>query len=168
MPPAVVAGIGLAITAASAGFSAMQQIKQSKQAKKRRKAEEEAQRVAQVRADVEARKERRKQLREARIRRAQVIQANINSGGGISSSVTQGAIGGINTQFGSNIGAINESQGFSRRISTANEQAASAQSKINQAQSNIQVSNTIGNVGSGIFDRGGGFTTLFGGNKTGA
>jgi len=61
--------------------------KQKKIAKRQARAAEaqaealrEKQRIEQVRADVSARKERRQQLREARLRRAQVLATAANAG----------------------------------------------------------------------------------------
>ena len=174
MPPAI-PFIGLAIAAASAGFavkSSLDQAKaQKKQAKAQRRAQEaqaESQRIQQVRADVSARKERRKQLRQARLRKAQIIQANINAGAGVGGSTLAGAIGGISTQFGANVGGINEAQGFAAQIGEQSKNIASAQSEINRQQGKVQTSqaqaglaSSIGGVGAGIFDRGDGFTSIF-------
>ena len=178
--PVAIPFIGLAIAAASAGFAikgsldqAKAQKKQARAARKAQEAQAEAQRIQQVRADLQARKQKRQQLREARLRRAQVIQANVNAGGGsLGSSTLEGALGGINTQFGRNVGGINEAQGFAAQISAQNDKVAAAQSEINKQQGKIQVSqtqgqlaNTIGGFGTSIFDRKGGFTTAAGGNK---
>ena len=128
------AGIGLAISAASAGFAVKSSFDQAKHAKKAAKAQEQAQRLAQGRAELATRKARRQQLREARIRRAQIIQSGINAGVGLGSTATQTAVGGIGTQFGSNIGDISQAQSISTKISEQNRLSARAQTKIGQSQ----------------------------------
>lgn len=166
--------IGLAIAAASAGFSAHSTIKEAKKQKKARKrqvaAQREAARIQQVKSDVEARRERKKQLRETRIRKAQILSTAVLSGAG-GSSTTAGAVGSIGTQFGANVGRINEAQGFGGAISTQNEEAARQQGKIAASQGRQQatqaitgaISSTASSVGN-IFDRAGGDTSAFGGN----
>lgn len=135
-------------------------------------AEREQQRISQVRADVETRRERSQQLREARIRRAQIIQGAVSSGAGLGGSTAQGAIGGINTQFGANQGRLNQALTFSGAISEQSELAAGASSEIARQQGKINVANAqnevfqaIGGLEKSVFDRAGGFTSLFGGNK---
>lgn len=133
----------------------------------------ERQRVEQVRANVEARRERREQLREARLRRAQVLSAAANAGA-LGASTVESGLGGIQTQFGANIGRINVAQGFGQAISTQNEIAAAQQSEINrlEGRSNVvaaqgQIFNSIGQLGQSIFNTAGGFTSIFGGNTFG-
>lgn len=144
--------------------------RQARAAEAQAAAERERQRIEQVRADVSARKERQQQLREARIRRAQILSASANAGA-LGASTTTGAVGGINTQFGFNIGQINEAQGFGQAISTQNELAAEQQTEINRlegksqiVQAQTQLFQSIGNLGENIFQRAGGFTSLAGGN----
>lgn len=164
-------GIVSAITGISAAKKQKKIAKRQAAAEQERaKAEAERQRIEQVRADVAARKERREQLREARIRRSQVLSAAANAGA-IGSSTTQGALGSLGSQFGANIGAINEAQGFGQAISTQNEAAAAQQTEINrlegksrQVQAQQSLFESIGDLGQSVFDRGGGFTTLFKGN----
>jgi hypothetical protein len=168
----------MGIISAIGGFSAAK--KQKKAAKRaaraeqaRVKAEQEKQRIEQVRANVATRKERLKSLREARIRRAQIIQAGINAGAEGSSTV-EGAIGGIGTQFGAAQGQINVAQGFGEAISQQNEASAAASGEISRQQGKIAVSQAkqqvfkaAGDLAQGIFERGGGFTSMFGGGSFG-
>ncbi len=137
-------------------------------------AEREKQRIEQLRANVQVRKERQKTRREARLRKAQVLQAGINAGGGFQGSTLQGALGGIGTQFSANIGAINEAQGFSGETSRQNEAAAAAQSEIAKQQGKIAVADaqnqlfqSIGGLEQSVFSTFGGSTSIFsGGSKT--
>lgn len=144
--------------------------RQARAAEAQAAAERERQRIEQVRADRAVTLERRQQLRETRLRRAQVLSAAANAGA-LGASTTGGALGSLGTQFGTNIGRINEAQGFGQAISTQNEIAGAQQSEINrlegksrQIQAKQGVFNAIGGLGQSIFDRAGGFTTLGGGN----
>jgi len=168
--PLITAGIA----AASAGYSVSSSLSAAKKQKKARRrqiaAQKEAQRIAQLRSDVAARKERQKQLRETRIRKAQILSTTTLAGGG-GSSGQAGALGSIGTQFGANIGRINEAQGFSSAISEQNEEAAKQQGVIANSQAKQQTVQAItGAIGSAansagnIFDRFGGETSIFGGN----
>jgi len=176
--PVAIPFIALAVTAASAGFAVKSSLDQAKAAKKsanaQRRGQEaarEAERIQQVQANVEVRKDKQKQLREARLRKAQILQGNINAGAGLGTSTTVGALGGINSQFGANIGSINQRQGFSQQLGVQTQRQSSAQSDINkqqgkitQSQAQTGISNSIGGLANNIFDRSGGFTSIFGGN----
>lgn len=147
--------------------------RQARAAEAQAAAEREKQRIEQVRANLQVRQEKQKQLRQQRLRRAQILATAANSGATGSSSV-QGALGSIGTQVGANLGQINVQQGFSEAISEQNEASAFQASEINrlQGKANVQAAKTqvfqsIGNLGQSVFDRAGGFTTVFGGNNFG-
>ena len=114
--------IGLAV--ASVGLGAAGQ-RQQRQAVKEQK---EGQRIAQRSADVRAQRERIRQVREARIRQAQVEAAGFGAGAPSSSAVA-GGISSLSSQLGSNIGALNTQQAFSGAISRSNQAALDAQSR---------------------------------------
>jgi len=167
--------IALAITAASAGFSVKSQLdaaaKQKKARKRQLAAQKEAERIKQVRADVESRKERRKQLREARIRKAQIISSNVLAGAGEGTTTTAGALGSINTNVGRGVGQINEARGFGEALSQQAGLVADEETKIQNAQSKNAINQSIAgavdstvSAGSNIFERFGGTTTTAGGN----
>lgn len=176
--PVLVPFLPFIVAAAGAGFSASQSIKaaskQKKAAKEQKRAAEharEAERIQQVRADLASRKARVQQIREARIRRAEILQRGINSGAGLGTSTTSAAMGSIVSTFGGNVGDISQQQGLSRSITNQNLAGAEASSRANTFQGQAQVAetigglgSTIGNLGSSIFNREGGFTTIFGGN----
>lgn len=135
-------------------------------------AEKESQRIQQVRANVEVRRERQQQLREQRIRRASILAASVNAGAGAGTTTTEGALGGLNTQFGANIGRINVAQGFGEAISEQSEKGAAAAGEVSRQQGKSQIAaaqgqifQAIGGFEQSIFERAGGFTSLFGGNK---
>lgn len=160
-----VAAIGLALSA----VSTIQQMEASdeaaeaagQQADLAKKAEEARARQSEM----EAQRERIKQAREARIRRAQVVSSTGNEGlgfGGTSGNV--GAVSSLDSQFASNIGYINQREGFANEISGYNIASADAGSDLFSAQANAQRWQQIGNLGDSIFQAKGGWTTIFGGN----
>ena len=147
---AIVAGIG----AAGQVYSASQQARATRNAAN---AQREATAAQGRAANVDAQRARIAQVREARIRRAQVISAGTNSGLGLGTSGIGGAVGSISSQEGSNIGYINQQQTFADQASTALQSAADYQVQAQRWQ-------MIGNFSHSIFSNAGGFTTIFGGN----
>lgn len=95
--------------------------------------EREAQRVGQTRANVQMAQERVAAAREARMRRAEVIQAGVNAGAGRSTSA-QNAASSIYTQFVSGLGLQNVFAGFASELSTISEEASQKQSEIISSQ----------------------------------
>ncbi len=120
---------GTSVTSAAYGIS--QNIRQ-------RKAQEQAKNVQKANNFQAQMEERRKQVREERIRRARIVQASENTGVQ-GSSGEAGALGGMSTQLGVNIGS-NLS-----RIALGNEQTDLLQSAAN-AGSNAQIASFIGQV----------------------
>ena len=78
-----------------------------------------------LRSDFGTRQEKLQQLREARIRRAQIIAGGVNAGAGISSSAIQGGAGSAYSLGLGNIAALNVFQGYSQAIG--------------QSQANLQI-----------------------------
>lgn len=157
--------IGIAISA----FSAVQQMGAADDAADAAGQQADAQRKAEQarsrQSEVEAQRQRIQQIREGRVRRAQVISSTGNEGLGFSgTSGSVGATAGITSQVASNIGNINQSQGFASEISTYNIQAGQAGADMAQAQANGAMWQKIGGVGDSIFQAKGGWTTIFGGN----
>lgn len=151
MPIAVVAAI--AAVAGTVGSIAMQQGAASKQKKAVRQAQDaqrETQRIEQVRADASAQRERISQQREARIRRAQVLSSSQGAGIGFDSSGVQGATGSITSQFGANLGYINQAQGFANQISNSNQREQDAMAKAQKAQAGGQMWQSIFSGVSGL------------------
>jgi hypothetical protein len=147
---AVVAAVG----AASTVYSAQQQ---SKAAKNAANAQREATAAQGRSASVEAQRARIAQIREARIRRAQVLSSGTNSGLGFGTSGLGGAVGSISTQMAENIGTINQQQTFAQETSAALQKATDYNVEAQKWQ-------MIGQFSKSIFDNAGGFTTIFGGN----
>lgn len=144
-----------AITAAVTAVSAVASYQQGKKSEKAQKEASEAQKRS---AAVEAQRDRMRVIREARIRAAQVRAQAGAEGIGQTSSGVAGAISSIGSQAGSNIGAINVTQGFAETASNALQQSASAQVK----QAGWQV---VGQVAGSIFQQQGGYKSLFDMNK---
>jgi hypothetical protein len=150
MSAGTAAAIGLAGTVISAGMSYSAQKKQQKA--------QQAAAQAQSRANnLEAQRARIAQVREARIRRANIIQSGTNSGLGAGSSGIVGATGSVSSQTGNNLSNINVQQDFANIVSS------NMQSAVNQ-QAKAQTWQSIGGASKSIFDNAGGFTTIFGGN----
>lgn len=112
-------------------------------------------------AKVSAQKERIKSLREARIARARVLSSAATEGVGAQSSGVSGATSSITSQFGSNIGTINQAQTFGEQASAANSRAASAGADIASHQALAQQWQMIGNLGQSAFQIEGGWKSLF-------
>lgn len=121
--PAALAISSLALTGAS--------ISQSRRAEK---SQREGNRVREVQTNIQTMKERRNQIREARIRRAQLLVAS-EASGTVGSSAEVGAIGSIQSQLSSNIGYLSGTRDRSNLISLYNQRAASSTSRANIASS---------------------------------
>lgn len=142
------------ITAVALFVTAGSAIKQSQAASDQADAQKKANEAQQRAANAEAQRARIQQVREARIRRAQVIGATATTGMGFGSSGVGGAVGSISSQMGGNIGAINEQQTFAQETSNALQDATDAGLKAQQWQ-------MIGNASQSIFNQQGGFKTIF-------
>ena len=138
--PYLAAGAAVAGTAAS-----IDQNRRSSNAQKdARRQQENARGEQQAQQNAEAAQARRQQIREARIKRAQILQASENTRTAGSSGET-GAVGGINTALGSNMGLSQANIERSQRIGAFNQAASDfmsdAQSHANRGQMFGQVAN---------------------------
>lgn len=113
-----VAGLAMSISSANA---------QADAAKKAQRAQSRA-------ASAQAQQERIKQIREARIRRGQMMAGAAGQGAGLASSGVAGGSSSISSQMGNNIGNINVQEGFAQIASRYNQQAADAGAKMQQWQ----------------------------------
>ena len=109
---------------------------QAQATRSQRKASAAQQRIA----DAQTAREKRGQVREARIRRAEVI-SQAEATGASGSSGEMGATSSIQSQLGSNLGHLNYVQGQAQYASRQLQQAANFQSNANTAQA---VSNLAG------------------------
>lgn len=150
--PIITAGLSLAANVYSAN-------KQAKATKNAANAQREATAAQGRSANVEAQRARIAQVREARIRRAQVLSSGTNAGLGSGTSGMGGAVGSISSQMGSNIGTINQQQTFAEETSAALQKSTDYQVQAQKWQQ-------IGSFSQSIFNQAGGFTTIFGGNTS--
>lgn len=96
---------------------------------------------------------KRQQLREERIRRAQIEQASVNQGVG-GSSGEAGAISALGTQTGTNLGTINQGEMTATAISNSMTSAAKSKQK-------AQIAGGVATLSNTIFSSTGGFNTIF-------
>ena len=151
-----------AVTALSAAATVYSGSQQAKATKKASQAQQQANEAQARSASVEAQRARIAQVREARIRKGQVISAGTSGGLGMGTSGLGGAVGSIASQMGENIGKINQQQTFAQDTGAALQESANQQVKAQKWQQ-------IGAFSQSIFQQAGGFTTIFRGNtSTGA
>lgn len=117
-------GIEVAIFGAMLASTAVQ-VKQSKTAQA---AQEKAQQIDTKRQEFQMAREKRKQIRQARSVQAE-IQATSFAQGTAQTSKTAGISGGVSREMGSNIGFLNQSQGFVQAIGQQNLVSTRAQAK---------------------------------------
>lgn len=116
-------GIEVVIGAVAAAASVASGVMSMSNAKKAADERKEANAIASAEQKNQAANSRRKAAREARIRRAMILQQSENAGLGTQGSGTQGAIGVVNTNFGSNAAMASQTglanQGINRRSQAA-------------------------------------------------
>lgn len=147
-------GTGLEITAAaslaaSAAATAYGVVESGKAADD----QQEAQDIATAQQKSVDLANKRQQLREERIRRAQIEQASVNQGVG-GSSGEAGAISALGVQTGTNIGAINQGQMAAQSISNSMTSAA-------QSTQKAQIAGGVASLAGTVFSGAGGFNTIF-------
>lgn len=128
-----IALIALAAIAVGTGISTYAGVEGAKAARKVSEARSKGE-------SIRAARERTKQIREGRIKQAQILQAGANVGAGESSSVQSGAAGAMQSAFG-NIQFINQQESIGKSITTAQQGVYRAQG--------------VGAIGAGISDIGG-------------
>ena len=123
-----------AITSLFTGIDGMKAAKKQKKALElKERVDREANRVDKKKNALTLQREKISTLREARIKRAQIIQGTANAGARFSgSSSATGATGSITSQYGQNIGMLNQFEGFGDRLSVLSQQSADALSKYNR------------------------------------
>lgn len=127
------------------------------------KAQQEAQRIEQLRANYGSKQEKIAQLREGRIRRAQVIAGAVNAGAGYSTVAAQGAASAGTSAF-ANLGNLNVLEGYSEAISKKNEEFMKSQGNQQLLGAKLQTQEQKAQFFGDIFDTGFAVATLpFGG-----
>ena len=137
-------GIAIAAAVIGAGATVYSASKQASATKKAAQAQQEASAAQGRSASVEAQRARIAQVREARIRRGQVISSGVTGGLGQGSSGLGGAVGSIASQMGENIGNINQQQTFAQETGVALQSAANQQVR-------AQTWQQVGQIGQSIF-----------------
>jgi hypothetical protein len=110
-------GIEVAIGAIAAAASVVTGVMSLNSAKAAGRERKEANKVATAQQQNENAEGRRKAVREARVRRAMIMQQSENAGLGVDGSGTQGAMGVVNTNIGSRVASA---AGQTRSIETIN------------------------------------------------
>lgn len=135
-------------------------------------AQDRANRINQAIQASKAHQERVSQLREARIRRAQVVSGASNAGIGLGSSGVEGAQSSIASQLAQNVGLLGQQLGFSSQLGQTNQDYAQGQYQLQKAQQKEQMWNTIGSTAlslgmsaAGAMGGGAGMASMFGGNS---
>lgn len=117
-------GIEVIIGAVAAAASVATGVASYMSARKAGKERKEANEIANANQKNEAAASRRKAAREARIRRAMILQQSENAGLGIGGSGTQGAVGVVGTNLGSNIAQSQQQSVAAQGINKRNQRAA--------------------------------------------
>jgi hypothetical protein len=136
-----------AVGAASTAYSIHQQGKASD-------AQEEAQDISSAQQKSVDLANKRQQMREERIKRAQIEQAASNQGVG-GSSGEAGAVSALGTQVGTNIATINQGAKAAQGIGNAMSTAAGY-------SHNAQIAQGVSSLAGTVFSGAGGFSTIFG------
>lgn len=137
---------GLAVAAlVVGGVSAYEANRQQKKAADK---EEDAQAAALAEQKAQQAQQTRAQIREERIRRAQILQSSENTGVSASSGAL-GSVGALQTNVGANLAAATRSANTTTAITGFQQQAADYRSKANTIQA-------VGNLTSSAIFAGGG------------
>lgn len=155
--------IALASLAVAAAGGVASYTQQRKASRNQQRAADEQQKVQNEQRAAQAQQaaaERRRQVREARVRRAQIIASAENTGTS-GSSGAMGALSNISTNLGANIGVNVGSIAAAGRVSGFNQNALNFQSAAAQNQQNASLFGQVSNFGTSIFQQSGGFSTIF-------
>lgn len=155
----VVAAASLAVAVGS-GVASYAQNRQSKRAQARAEEEQEAIRNEQLAANAGQRDaERRQQIREERIRRAQILQSASNTGTS-GSAGEAGALGSLATQQATNIGMNQGAYMRGQRISAHSQAAADFMGDARTSAARGQMFGGISQLGTSIFQSAGGWGSV--------
>jgi hypothetical protein len=114
-----------------------------------RLAEQQAQAQRRMQ-EVQAARERTKSLREARVRRAEIISAGASQGVlSTGTSAISGGLSSVGAQAGANLAAINTAETGSQVIGNLGSQIAAQQNKMQQLQMQSQAVGNIFSLASG-------------------
>lgn len=151
--------VGLAVAAVGTAGSLYMQSQANSAAQDAAKAQRKAAGVQVAQNAAQAAAERRQQAREERIKRAQIMQAAENTGTA-SGSGEAGALGGMSTQLGVNVGFNQSMINFGKQQTQYGQMAADANTRANQYNSYGNLFSQAGSMGSGLFSSVGGWKAL--------
>jgi uncharacterized membrane protein YebE (DUF533 family) len=114
--------IGSLVVAAGSAYMSYKQNQQAANAQKKAGQVQQAEQTAQKQNEI------RNQVRQDRIKRAQILQSSQNSGVSMSSG-SIGSQGALGTQIGTNIGQISRNASSMQGVSFFNQQSADASSR---------------------------------------
>lgn len=120
--------------------------KKKKAMRRMMEAQEQQNKIEAARAASQAHRDRITQMREARLKRAQVVSGASNAGIGLGSSGVSGAESSIASQLGQNIGILGQQLGFSTMLGAANQEYAQGQFQLQKAQQTEQLWNQVGST----------------------
>lgn len=148
----IIAGIGLAVSAAGTATSYMGAQKQAKGQKRAQMGQALAEQARKKQMDLDSARKRRETIRQANIQRSQALATAAAQGAtGEGGSALAGIEGTISGEMGRNILAINQNQEIGQEVFDANAITA-------QGQSQAAKGATMANTGSGITSLGGAIT----------
>lgn len=148
----------------SAGGSLMQMSEQKNAQKSSQAAAREATAARGEEAAGQAKmagQERRQQIREERVKRAQILNQAAQTGAA-GSSGEAGAVGGMATQLGANLGSNSGSVMRGQRITGFLQNQANFQTQAGNQQAKANMWGQASQIGGSMFGQAGGWNTLFG------
>ena len=126
----------------SAAVAAVALVAGANETRKGAKAQRKSSRVAERKANIQSARERRETIRQARIRRADILTGAANTGAAGSSSEA-GSIGSLQGQLGEKLGTSFKMQDLSQEQGSANRSAI-------QASSNAAMFGTVATIATGF------------------
>lgn len=136
------AAVSSIIAAAALAATAAASYEQRQQAKKAAKERKEERAIAGAEQSAQQMESRRQQLREERIRRAQILQASENTGVAASSGQL-GAVSALGTSTGANVASLSRQANTASGISAASQRAANADLRGAEAAGVGQIAGSI-------------------------
>lgn len=154
-----IAMVGLAVSAAGTAFSIYSQAQAQDSAEKAANEQRKAGAWTAAQQAQQASAERRQQAREERIKRAQILNSAANTGTQASSGES-GAVMGMGTQLGVNLGVNQSAINTGQIIGGINQRAADFNTSANNWSNNASLGSQFGGLGTSMFSAAGGWKAL--------
>lgn len=148
-----VAVAGLVVAAVGTAASIQQGAEARKDQKRARREQDAARGEQAAQGAAEAAQARRQQVREERIKRAQILQAAANTGTAGSTGML-GAVGGMQTQLGSNMGLSQGNVDRGQRIGVYNQNAANFMGESQTHANRAGMYGSMASFGFGLYNSG--------------